>query len=244
MSRSLLLCASILAAAGLACSSKALTPAGGAGAGGSLGVGVAGSGGTASAGIGAAGSGGAGAAGTGAVDAGSAGAPGGGGYAGGLPACATSGDAGAAALLHRPPAIACQFSTIYGAPTKRCASDADCAFDGGSERCLDHMCTADACLVDDDCPNGGVCNCAVRFPQINNSCLPSACRTDADCGAGGICGFTGNSFCTGGPLYSCLSAADTCCSAADCADAGTGTSCALVPETGRRQCVRAILCGG
>jgi hypothetical protein len=160
-----------------------------------------------------------------------------GGHAGGLPACAKSGQPGAADLPHRAQAVACPSNgwvpTADGGATT-CATSSDCTADGGpGGSCINHVCTADQCLVDDDCPSGGVCVCAMGLRQLYNLCTIGTCRIDADCGAGGLCS-PPYPFVVVGASYNCRSAADNCCSIADC-DVGKG--CEFSPTAGHWQCV-------
>jgi hypothetical protein len=169
-----------------------------------------------------------------------AGAPGAGGYAGGLPACAKS----AGPNIVHPLDVTCTGGDIDSSNLP-CNSDSDCAVDGGSPgrlvKCLNHMCAAGACFRNEDCPGHGVCECAQGI-HFYNTCYAADCRSDADCGAGGICQATFIPSCASGPMYTCLRAADTCCSAADCPPGGVG--CQFFPTLGHFQCAAAPMCLG
>lgn len=187
---------------------------------------------------------GAGAGGTSAAGAGgmsAAGAPGAAGHAGGLPECAKS----AGGDILRPPVVSCT-GGAFGTTTMACTSDSDCAVDGGAPgnlaRCINHLCAVAACFVNEDCPGHDVCVCASGV-RLYNRCAPADCRTDADCGAGGICASTNIPSCGAGPMYTCLSAGDACCSYLDCTDAGA-IGCQFIPEAGHFQCITAPTCIG
>jgi hypothetical protein len=153
------------------------------------------------------------------------------------------GQDGGVALQHRAEAVACKAS--YGDETMSCDSSADCTSDAGYKGiCLDHLCNYnDKCLVDADCPNGGVCTCS-RWPSLlYNMCVPATCRIDADCGVDGLCS-PGSSYCGLAKSYYCHRATDTCCTYEDCAGQGSTNDCGFAPETGRFQCVAPERCGG
>ncbi|HEY2728801.1 MAG TPA: hypothetical protein VGK52_02600, partial [Polyangia bacterium] len=76
-----------------------------------------------------------------------------------------------------------------------------------------------------------------------NRCVPSSCRIDADCGAGGLCS-PGYGYCQSSTGYHCRSAADSCCSSADCAGMGTASTCEYAPTTGHWQCLAPVGCAG
>jgi len=208
MRRSLLLFVSWFAVAGLACSSSALAPDGGGGAGAA-------------------------------------------GHIGGLPSCAKSGKGGAAGLSHRAAAVACPSSNMATTNTgaANCVADSDCNSDAAfpSEFCVNHVCTTDQCLVDDDCAGGGVCLCAkdvgsglvIRI----NRCTPATCRTDADCGDGGLCS-PSHGYCGTTTGFNCRSAADTCCTPAQCTGKGVNAACEFTPTVGHWQCVPPSGCVG
>ena len=94
------------------------------------------------------------------------------------------------AITHRASDVACPL----GAPIARAACDAasDCpltphaaclAYDDAG---LARFCNADACHLDSDCPDGGVCLCGSAASASTlatpNVCLAAGnCRLDADC---------------------------------------------------------------
>jgi hypothetical protein len=139
-------------------------------------------------------------------------------------------------LPHRPQPVACPRSARDPAevPVATCAVDADCgAF---PLRCLQHECTADGCLADDDCAATDACVCARDDGSSNivrlNRCVPSGCRVDADCGADGLCA-PAHGYCGSSVGYHCRSTDDECCTSSDC----VGSSCEYAPAVGHWQCM-------
>jgi hypothetical protein len=245
------LCASLLVlgvtAAG--CGSSTLSPGGGdrAGGAGTSATGAAGDAGTAgtsgSSGTGG-GAGTSGGSGTGGV-AGAEGKAGAGGRS-----CATGGQAGGEVLDHRPQSVACAPSDTGAtdAGTVSCTQESDCQPDGGPFlHCVQHACSFDQCLGDDDCSGGGVCVCAkdagFGLTIHLNRCAPATCRIDADCGAGGLCSPSYGP-CQRPTGYQCRDAADTCCTSNDCAGMGTASNCEYSLTTSRWQCSQPVGCGG
>jgi hypothetical protein len=175
--------------------------------------------------VGGAGSGSPASAGIGAPGSGGAGTPGTG--------ATDAGSAGAPGTAGQPAPHPCVKGQDAGAALEHRAQAVACPASG----------MGDQCLMDTDCPNGGVCTCS-KFPsQFTNRCVPATCRIDADCGVDGICAPT-SSYCGIGQGYRCRSAADTCCTYEDCAGQSANPACGFAPETGHWQCVAPSMCSG
>jgi hypothetical protein len=107
-----------------------------------------------------------------------------------------------------------------------CKTDAECeAEDAGHDgRCtivqaLGYpICTYDACFVDADCGDAGVCVCRDATNGGANLCVPANCRIDADCGDGSYCSPTveGCAPYTGVEGYFCHLPTDLCVNDSDC----------------------------
>jgi hypothetical protein len=128
---------------------------------------------------------------------------------------------------HRPSASACP------------SHETDAGPDSGIVGCMPPH---DACLVDSDCGDSGVCDCeeprcSHPFATTGNVCLPGNCRVDSDC----ACGFcAGATSCTGLGGYWCTTPLDECSTNGDCQDAGALTVCQW--STDRWACAQAAPC--
>ena len=145
----------------------------------------------------------------------------------------------------RTPAAAMVFSPyrLTGTP---CTGDDPCTTDAGVPgKCLHGACSADECLTDDDCANGGVCVCSSPTGSsaiVNrNSCVPGNCRVDADCGVGGHCAPSAGTCGIAG--FFCRTPADTCVDAAKDCGASCLQACHYFPEKNAFACL-APMCGG
>jgi hypothetical protein len=102
----------------------------------------------------------------------------------------------------------------------------------------------DACLVDSDCGDAGVClcetpRCVVPFPVAGNVCLGGNCRVDSDC----ACGFcAGEMSCGGIDGFWCTTPQDECSTDGDCQDGGSFTQCRY--QTDHWACVQGMGCPG
>jgi len=158
---------------------------------------------------------------------------------------------------HRAVASACAPSTrspaIPDSGLASCATDADCAADGGLAAlfatCLHRQCSFDHCLTDADCGATGVCVCANDYYGGNglyhaNVCVPGNCRVDADCGPGGACS-PSRAYCGSYTGYYCHTPNDSCVDATkDCASCGLpGAACIYTPTTAAFVCGSAICAG-
>jgi hypothetical protein len=129
---------------------------------------------------------------------------------------------------HRPSAAACP------------SHSPDAGFDSGLVDCPPN----DACLVDSDCADAGVCecntpHCVEPFGVSGNVCLPSNCHVDSDC----ACGFcAGEQSCGGIDAYYCTTPLDECATDADCRQDGSYASCRW--KTDHWGCVPAMGCPG
>ena len=97
-------------------------------------------------------------------------------------------------LDHRPSNPACSLGAPLGSLTTggSCDATADCT-PAPHVACIPYeeagasFCNYDACEVDTDCPDGGICICATAtdgttVPTTPNTCLAAGnCRIDADC---------------------------------------------------------------
>ncbi len=170
---------------------------------------------------------------------------------------------------HRPGAIACPTTRPAGLNADGGASDAGfpggCTVDsqctsGKNGRCLPpnrggpHICSYDACFVDDDCGAGKLCTCGDTLAngsdgtpmRTGSVCLPGNCRTDGDCGAGGYCSPTFDTSC--GPYdgvqgYYCHTPNDACTNDDQCTDGGRAGYCAWQPALGKWACANTACAG-
>jgi hypothetical protein len=170
----------------------------------------------------------------------------------------TAGSSGGTGIPpHRPTAIDCPVSPLFGLETDggtvSCTTNSDCQDAGSFKRfCLQHACGADQCFTDDDCEAGFACGCANQFggnALHTNLCVPSSCRLDADCTASGLCSPAHTAYCGSLSGYHCRSAADTCQTDADCAGLNDGGlqrpyTCSYQPAVGHWQCAPITVCAG
>jgi hypothetical protein len=110
---------------------------------------------------------------------------------------------------------------------------------------------SDNCLVDSDCPNGGVCSCAGNtfgYAHVtHNLCVPANCHVDANCAGGASCSPTVSADCGsfyGVQGYYCHSAVDACTDDSQC-DGGPSNRgyCAYSPQVGHWVCSHSFCAG-
>ncbi|HEY2901043.1 MAG TPA: hypothetical protein VGL59_10735 [Polyangia bacterium] len=155
---------------------------------------------------------------------------------------------------HRPVPVICAPSRlVVDAGTTSCNTDSECGSDAGFPQlhCVRHACTADQCLIDDDCPADSVCGCSDLFggnAVHTNQCVPSTCHVDADC-TSGLCSPASGGYCGSLTGYHCRGATDTCHSQSDCPTKSNGgiqqpQTCQYTPEVARWQCTGVVVCSG
>jgi hypothetical protein len=153
-------------------------------------------------------------------------------------------------LSHRATDVACPLGTPVDTTTSTgtCQTVADCPAlphvscipydDAGAS-----YCNVDACDVDTDCADGGVCQCATPATASSagtpNVCLaPGNCRVDSDCHPVAYCSPSsvgcGTTF-----SYYCHTPGDDCDNDTDCREL---QFCQYAPGAGKWTCVGGTAC--
>jgi hypothetical protein len=130
-------------------------------------------------------------------------------------------------------------------PPQSCMTAADCTAPPGPGNstapvCVDGQCSVDACHVDADCGDIGVCSCkgntfAWSHSSFGNVCITGNCRTNADCSSGACepsIAFGSGPF-YGIEGYYCRTPDDSCECDADCSATGY---CAFDPSVSHWAC--------
>ena len=154
-------------------------------------------------------------------------------------------------VTHRAADVACPLGApVASAP---CDAAADCPAVGAARvACLAYddagaarFCNADACHLDADCADGGVCLCgtAASGPAVAtpNVCLPPGnCRLDSDCAPVRYCS-PSSVGCGVGFAYYCHTPGDDCANDDDCRK---DQLCQYAPGAGKWSCFGVGTCGG
>ncbi len=154
-------------------------------------------------------------------------------------------------LDHRPSDPACSLGAPLGSLTTggSCDATADCT-PAPHVACIPYeeagasFCNYDACEVDTDCPDGGICICATAtdgttVPTTPNTCLAAGnCRIDADCPTVPYCS-PSSTGCSTTVAYYCHTPNDDCGNDADCR---TGDFCLYAPGAAKWTCVSGTAC--
>jgi hypothetical protein len=152
-------------------------------------------------------------------------------------------------LTHRASDLACPLGTPVASAL--CDSSSDCpatlratclAYDDAG---LARFCNADACHLDSDCADGGVCLCGAAASggalATPNVCLaPGNCRLDSDCAPVRFCS-PSSVGCGIAFAYYCHTPGDDCGSDDDCRK---DQLCQYAPGPAKWTCFSVGTCGG